>query len=256
MGNCKGGTQIIWPLSRNKPDRLILELPKGYAGPALDKLNTSEMRATDFPVEDSLVITAVWPDLMPPPSYQFTLQPVGATMETRVTARAIGSYRGQPINALENAFDSAVDFSIRDSCAAGVQAASGPVTRALCQKRHDADVKTDRFGLHRQGVDFKKYSDYSQQGRGGLSQRDIYYLRDGSVLKTIVLCTAEEALTVDAGPQYRLVGQCEHQFIDSKLNALVTVHYRRVYLEHWRDIETAWRKLLESFIELQVKNSS
>jgi hypothetical protein len=248
-GLCKGGTEIIWPLSRNSPDKLILELPKGYGGPTLDKLDTSEMRATDLPLEEDLVITAMWPDLQPPATYQYTIQPSGASMETLVIARAIGSYQGQPINALETAVDNAVDLSVWLACNAAAQDSSGAITKGLCQTRRNADTKAPKFGLKRLGMDFNKYSDYSEQLRRGFPQRDIYYLRDGDGLKTIILCTAEEAVTVDDGSQSSPIAQCEHKFIDSRLNALVNVHYRRVYLEHWRDVEAAWRKLLDSFVE-------
>jgi hypothetical protein len=71
VGSCKGGAEIVWPISRNNLDKLILKLPKGYAGPTFDKLDTSEMRATDFPVEEDLVITAIWPDLKPPANYPY-----------------------------------------------------------------------------------------------------------------------------------------------------------------------------------------
>jgi hypothetical protein len=255
VGSCKEGVEVIWPLSRNSSDKLILKLPPGYAGPKLDGLNTSEMRATDFPVEEDLVITALWPNLEPPATYDFTLEPHGETMQTLVNARALDSYRNQPINALENAFDSAVMLSVQEPCVAAIQASSGPVTRALCQERTEADVKPAKFGLKRLGVDFKKYADYSERYRGEFSQRDVYYLRDGGgSLKTVILCTAEEAKTVDDGPQYHSVGQCEQKFIDAKLNALVSVHYRRVYLQEWREVEAAWHKLLDSFIELRVTN--
>ena len=68
-------------------------------------------------------------------------------------------------------------------------------------------------------------------------------------LQTVIACTAEEADTHEDGPPYDSVAQCEHKFIDAKMNALVAVHYRRAYLSEWRDVEAGWRKLLESFIE-------
>jgi hypothetical protein len=238
------GAEIIWPLSRNSPDEVLLKLPPGYAGRDLyeEAAKRGPMaRATDLPVEDELLIFALWPNLEPSANQDSELQPHGAFMQTMLTARALGSYRGKTINALENAFDAAVILSTQGPCGLMVGSDGG------CKERKEADVKPAKFGLQRQGVDFNKHPDIPEVARAGMPQRDIYYLRDdGGSLKAVILCTAEEART-DAA-------QCEHKFIDEKLNALVSVHYRRVYLQNWREVEAAWRKLLESFIELQVTN--
>jgi hypothetical protein len=199
--------------------------------------------ATDLPVEDELLIFALWPNLEPSANQDSEFYPHGAFMQTMLTARALGSYRGQTINALENAFDAAVTLSTQGDCGLVVGAKGG----GGCKERKEGDVKPAKFGLQRRGVDFNKHPDIPEAARGAMSQRDIYYLRDdGGSLQTLILCTAEEAKTEAA--------QCEHKFIDEKLNALVSVHYRRVYLQNWREVETAWRKLLESFIELRVTN--
>jgi hypothetical protein len=236
--------EVIWPLSRNSADVVLLKLPPGYAGRLLyeEAAKRGPMaRTTDSPVEDDLLIFAQWPNLEPSANQDRELQPHGAFMQTLLTARAIGSYRGQTINALENAFDGAVVLSTQGPC--GLRVGAG----AECREPKEADVKPAKFGLQRRGVDFNKHPEIPEAARGGMPQRDIYFLRDdGGSLKTVILCTAEEAKT-DAA-------QCEHKFIDEKLNALVSVHYRRLYLQNWREVETAWRKLLDSFIELRVTN--
>jgi hypothetical protein len=250
VGDAKAPVEIIWPRSHSGADNLILELPQGYAGPGLDELDTSQLRATDFPVEDDLLITALWPNLEPPAAYDRALEPHGPIMQTLITARATASYRGQSINALENRFDDHIIFALKNACSTDVQTRSGPVTRALCQDRKKPDDKPGKFGLKRLGIDFKKFTDYAERSRGGMAQRDIFYLRDSAGhLKTAIFCTAEEAQVLVDGSEYDSVGQCEHIFIDSELNALVSVHYRRVYLDQWRQVEAEWRKLLESFIE-------
>ena len=251
------GAEIRWPLSHNSADELVLNLPPGYSAPQLykDAANRGPVaRATDLPVEDELVIKALWPNLEPPATHDYALEPRGATMEALVTPRAVQSYRGQPINTLENAFDDAVWMFARSLCGVPVQTGIHPDPYATrCDPSKAADVKPVRYGLQRQGVDFKKHPELPEAAQRDRSLRDIYYLRDdGGSLKTVILCTAEEARTVDDGPQYHVVGQCEHKFIDAKLNALVSVYYRRVYLQNWREVETAWRKLLESFVERRV----
>ena len=74
-----------------------------------------------------------------------------------------------------------------------------------------------------------------------MGQNDIYYVRDpGGELRVVILCTAEES---EAG-----VSQCEQLFVDEKLNALVSVGYRRVFLQDWQRIQSDWEQLLNSFI--------
>lgn len=36
---------------------------------------------------------------------------------------------------------------------------------------------------------------------------------------------------------------------------MMSVHYRRVYLPEWREVEAGWRKLLESFVEVSDAKS-
>lgn len=91
VGDTKAPVEIIWPRSHSGADNLILRLPLEYAGPQLDKLDTSELPATDFPVEDDLLITALWPDLAPPAAYDSALEPHGTVMQTLITARATAS---------------------------------------------------------------------------------------------------------------------------------------------------------------------
>jgi hypothetical protein len=208
-------------------------------------------------VVDELVIMAQWPEFGPASSVDSSyLVPHGATMQTLIEPRAISDYYGQPMNKLEYAFDITVETARREACSADVRANSGPVTQFFCQTAHDLDTKPEKFGLKRIGIDFKKYSDYPEKNRGGMSLRDIYYLRDSEDhLQTIILCTAEEAQVPDDGPPFESVAQCEHKFIDTKLNALVSVHYRRAYLPEWREVEAGWRKLLESFVEVSDAKS-
>ena len=254
-GSCKDGVEVIWPLSRDG-DNLILELPPRYAGRGLDEMSKSGAQTADMPVEDDLMITALWPELNAPADYDSSFWPHGTVMQTLIQPRALANYRGIPMNKLEYDFDEVVDRAQRNTCAADILSRSGPVTRIVCQKSKEFDSKPEQYGLKRIGIDFKKYSDYSERDRGGIVQRDIYYLRDsGDHLQTEIFCTAEEADTHEDGPPYNSVAQCEHKFIDTKMNALVAVHYRRAYLPEWREVEARWRNLLESFVEAPAAKS-
>ena len=163
-------------------------------------------------------------------------------MMVLVDSAAIEDWEGRHYNALQSKFDMAMDWSANHLCV-------GVMAQSHCYKREAPDVKPPKFGLQRMGVDFSKYPDFPEQDRSGLPERDIYYLRgpDGS-LQTVILCMAEEAKTIEDGSQYRMVPQCEQSYVDRRLNALVEISYRRVYLPEWRAIQESWDSLLQSSI--------
>ena len=80
-GSCKDGVEVIWPLSRDG-DNLILELPPKYAGRGLDEMSKSGAQTADMPVEDDLMITALWPELNAPADYDSSFWPHGTVMQT------------------------------------------------------------------------------------------------------------------------------------------------------------------------------
>jgi hypothetical protein len=135
-----------------------------------------------------------------------------------------------------------MDWSAKHLCV-------GVMAQRHCYKREAPDVKSSKFGLQRLGVDFAKYPDFPEQERSGLPERDIYYSRrsDGA-LQTVILCMAEEAKTIEDGPKYGMAAQCEQSYVDRRLNALVSVSYRRVFLQDWQRIQADWERLLDSFI--------
>ena len=160
----------------------------------------------------------------------------------RLEITSIEDYEHRHYNALESEFEVALDASVQMVCV-------GVMAQSRCYKRHAADVKPAKYGLQRLGVDFSKYPDFPELDRSGLPERDIYYLRAPTGdLDTVILCTAEEAKTVEDAPKYRIVGQCEQKFVFKPLNALVSINYRRVYLQDWHAIQAEWERLMQSFI--------
>lgn len=201
-------------------------------------------------VNKEQLLEALWPGLVPDNGAnhdEFNRPGGGRLMMALLHSGAIDNFGHWHIDALQVQLDLAVDDSAHHLCVTPMELGSG--TQARCYNRKAPDVKSSRFGLQRLGVDFSKYPNFSEIARADLHARDIYYSRDAAgSLKTVIVCSAEEAKTADDGPQYRLVPHCQHHFVSEKLNALVSVGYCRVYLKDWRDIEAAWRSLLESFV--------
>jgi hypothetical protein len=243
---------INWPLGRSGRDRVLLDVPIGFASRdrAANAMNSAVYGPGGPPnindqIHEDLLLTALWPELVPDNGAnhgEFNLPGGGRIMMALIHSAAIEDYEHRHYNALQADYDIAIESSTKRLCV-------GVMAQSRCYKRETADAKPSQFGLQRLGVDFSKYPDFPEQDRSGLPERDIYYLRGpGGDLETVILCMAEESKTVDDGPQYRMVGQCEHKFVFKPLNAFVSIHYRRVYLQDWQAIQTEWEKLLQSFI--------
>ena len=196
-------------------------------------------------VHEDLLLSALWPGLIPDNGEnhsEFNQPGGGGLMVTLIHSAAIEDYEGRHYNALESEFNVALDSSKNRLCV-------GVMAESRCYKRVAADVKSGKYGLKRLGVDFSKYPDFPVQDRSGLAERDIFYLRGPTGdLQTVILCMSEESKTVEQGPQYHMVAQCEQKFVFKPLNALVSISYRRVYLQDWKAIEADWKQLLQSFI--------
>jgi hypothetical protein len=256
------GEQVIeltWPLGRSGAELLLLRLPKGYgqlnaAAEAMnDSIYSNRHRDTNKQANKDLLLTALWPGLVPDTGgnhAEFNQPGGGRLMMALLHSGAIENFGHTRFNALQSEFEIAVKFSTEDVCITPMDLHNGKgVQKAKCYDRNAPDIKSAKYGLDRLGVNFSRYPDFPEIDRSGLYESDIYYSRDPSgELRTVILCTAEEAKTVDDGPQYRIVPQCQHKFVSDQLNALVSINYRRVYLQDWRAIQTAWSRLLQSFV--------
>jgi hypothetical protein len=242
---------INWPLGRSGSSRVLLKVPVGFASEdrtakAINNTaNDSRGLNINGQVHEVLLLTALWPGLVPDNGAnhgEFNQPGGGRLMMALIHSGAIENYEHRYYNSLQAEYDIAIESSTKRLCV-------GLMAQSRCYKREAADVKPPQFGLQRVGVDFSKYPDFPEKDRSGFPERDIYYLRGlNGDLQTVILCMAEESRTVEDGPQYHMVGQCEHKFVFKPLNAFVSVSYRRAYLQDWRAIQTEWETLLQSII--------
>jgi hypothetical protein len=248
--------EITWPLGRSGAETLVLKVPNGYGelNQAAEAVNAAMNRGQQIDktrgVNKELLLRALWPGLESDNGKnrgEFNQPGGGRLMRALLHSGAIDDFSERHFDATQLRFDVAIDESVHDLCVTQVK--SGGRRNSQCYVRDAADVKKPKFGLLRLGVDFSKYPDFPESARSDIYARDIYYLRDAQgKLKTVILCTAEEAKTAADGPQYHIIPQCEHDFVSEELNAYVSLNYRRAYLQDWRTLEAAWRKLLESFV--------
>jgi hypothetical protein len=242
---------IAWILGRSGKDHVSLQIPAGFesADRAAQAMNHAvygdQPPDTRYPPHQEMLLTALWPGLEPQTianRAEFNIGGGGRLMMALLQSSAVETFENKDYNALQAAYDVAVKFSTEMLC---VPLAMGPPYTTFdkhpCYKRAQPDVKSPQFGLQRVGVDFSKYPDMMGRLRYSLAQNDIYYARDSEgQLQIVIWCTAEES---EAG-----VPQCKQIFVNKKLNALVSVGYRRVYLQDWQRIRAAWEQLLDSFI--------
>lgn len=250
---------VKWPLGRSGRETLALKIPDAYglanrAADAMERQTYPSGRPKfNDDVHEQLLLHALWPDLKSDGAQIHRESAVpggGRLMSVLVDSGAVEDYGGRHYDSLKLAFDLATESSTQHLCVPPMeQAEYDQNTKTKCYPRDSPDAKPSKFGLNRVGVDFTKYPDIPQAARFDPNAQDIYYIRgsDGR-LQTIILCTPEEAKTVEDGPQYHRVAQCEHKFVSERLNALVSIGYRRVYLKEWRALQQAWDQLLTSFV--------
>lgn len=251
--------KVTWPLGRAGTKVVVLNLPDSYGAPnrSAEALNAlvykDKQPASGSGAYKELLLEALWPGLDAPNREnreEFEQPGGGRRMLTLIRSGAIDDFADRHFDALQIQFKLSIDESARQICVSHTK--DGRFAPAHCYVRDTPDIKTPEFGLQRFGMDFSRYPDFPEVDRAGLYANDIYYWRDErGNLRTIILCTAEEAKTVDDGPKYHTVPQCEHYFVSEKLNALCSVLYRRVYLKDWRAVEAQWRSLLESLVITQ-----
>jgi hypothetical protein len=241
---------VEWPLGRSGKERVTLQLD-GYLSPTDRAVMAADRGRPIYngQIHEEMVLSALWPGMVTSSSDNrgdFNVAGGGRLMRVLVDSAAIEDWEGHHYDALQSIFDIALDRSVNGLCV-------GVMAQSHCYKREAADVKPAKYGLDRAGVDFAKYPDFPESDRSAYPERDIYYLRgpDGA-LQTVILCMAEEAKTVEDGPQYRMVAQCEQNYVNRRLNALVKISYRRVYLPEWRAIQESWDRVLLSSIVAPV----
>ena len=251
--------RIAWPLGRAGDKTLALDIPLAYGRP---NAVAEAMEAMVYPngrlnsskqVHKELLFSALWPDMAPDVAEthkEFGVPGGGRQLTVLLQSGAVEDYGGKHYDALQSWFEIAVKDSMHLCITPPAPYnLDGTPANVKCYERSYPDKKPPKFGLERIGVDFSKYPDFPVDQRNGLYQDDILFSdKVDAERRTVILCMAEEARTVEDGPQYFMVAQCQHRFVFKPLNALVTINYRRVYLKDWRAMQAAWEKLLLSFI--------
>jgi len=252
-------SRVEWATGRSGDSTVLLLIPAEYGhwnqgAVAADKaINPEGHEQPNGQVHQELLIAALWPGLTGDNSKdhgEFDVPGGGRRMIALIHSGAIEEFNGHYYNALRSAYDSAIYRSTKMLCVAPFeQPNKAQDAKAKCYPRDSADIKPPKFGLNRVGVDFSKYPDIPETARHDLMENDIFfsYNKKGE-LDSVITCMAEEAKTVDDGPEYAFVAQCTHNFVSRRLNAFVSISYRRIYLNSWRAIQSSWDRLLTSFI--------
>jgi hypothetical protein len=237
---------ISWPLDAWGKERITLRLPDRFFSP-MDRIGAAiDSRRPPYSdgfVWEQVAMTALWPGLVTMTNdnaQEFKVLGGGREMRFLMDSAARYNKDGRRIDRLQTKYDVAVKFSTEMMCV-------GIMAKSHCYKRETPDIKQSEYGLQRLGVDFSKYPDFPDTERAGMAENDIYYVRASNrELLTVITCTAEEA---QVNPnRLPLSPQCSQSFISPRLNALVSIGYRRIYLPDWQAIQAAWNSLLESSI--------
>jgi hypothetical protein len=252
-------SDISWPLGRNGKERILLRIPASYghwnqSAEAADKaLYPEGHRQYNGQTHEELLLLALWPGLVPDHETnraEFEVAGGGSRITALIHSAAIEDFDHHKYSALQSAFDIAIDFSTKMLCVAPYeQVNKSQDAKAICYSRDVADTKPPKFGLQRLGVDFAKYPDIPEAARHDMMENGIYFARNqAGELTTVITCMAEEAKTSDDSPQYKFVPQCTQHFVSRRLNALVSLNYRRKYLQDWVAIQAQWEALLDSWV--------
>ena len=121
--------------------------------------------------------------------------------------------------------------------------------RASFEQFVEREIKPSRYGLDVIGAKVVRKDEII--GNSSFFDDDILSNQSNGVLESYLHCTPE--VIPDPEPA-RLTGRelipvphCEHMFYLDEINAEVSLHYRRMYLREWREIESQTRALLRSF---------
>jgi hypothetical protein len=248
-----------WPMDKVGQEWVSLKIPAAFlqadpfntASPVAAKKHLIEKR--DGPIIDELLLMALWPGLTPDAAAIRDASRSGkdgrlvlALMESGATA----DYLQKHYNALQIAFNIAVEDSRHNICVP-VGAASVPRKREFqCLRREGPDEKTPEYGLTHMGVNFSRHPEIPDNVRQyNLYTDDLYYKRDSSgLVVTFIRCRAvERGLENQAAPDSPSFA-CVHRFISRSTDALVTLTYQRLYLKSWESMEREWRHVIDTFL--------
>lgn len=234
---------VKWPLDRAGTRTLTIRIAPGYSiGPAADAMAhlmypKGEPKSNN-PLQPAqeLLLETLWPE-MGPHMYAndkaFDVPGGGRVLSILIDSDAVDS-AAHRWDRLHMHLRGDLMFS-RMLCYPHYPG------NAICHNQKQLSRKPNRYGLKHRGVDFNRFKDIPKQDYRMFD--DVFYANGlGSNLKLYITCTPFEAK-----PGIMLVPQCNENFVYKPWNALVSVHYRRVYLRNWRAIQYKVEGLLASF---------
>jgi hypothetical protein len=243
-----------WPIDLTERQPIKLAIPAAFVRYGSDTEYADKVRnahAQGFVFRNELTLSALWPELAPDVEsirHEWDVPGGGRLQRMLLTSAAIAESEGKHYNLLQSHYSVAVEFSDDMLCIPPMyMPEEHREPHAKCFKRDAPDNKPPQYGLKRVGVDFSKYPEIPPEVMRMLAADDIYTDRssDGE-LKTVIICTAEEADIVKQ--PLPLVPQCEHEFIVPRINAFASISYRRVYLKDWQSIQQRWTDVITSFV--------
>lgn len=220
------GTTSFKVYRENQTDIITLKVPNGYLdryvmyGPPV-----SGAKESTEPTKDKLFFEAALPDLSPRSSvnnWKFEF-PASLTKTLSIQFNVIHTQGEKRIEVIQKILFSP---SVPDGCA--------------------YEPYEERHRLETSRVDFGKCSNHRQMH----VVQDYFFKRDSvGSYSTVIECPPEN---VPTGVSPVSIGginpMCQHRFYDSKLNAIVTMHYPRPLLGNWAELQQTSKSILHSFI--------
>lgn len=220
------GDTIFKVYRESQTDIITMKVPNGYLdGYVMYGPPVHGARESNGPIEDKLYFEAALPDLAPRSNannWKFEF-PASLTEKMRFNFSVIHTQGSKRIDVIQKILFSP---SVPDGCA--------------------YEPNEERHKLEASRVDFGKCSNHRQMH----VVQDYFFKRDSvGGYSTVMECSPEN---VPAGVSPVSIGginpMCQHRFYDSKLNAIVTMHYPRPLLGNWAELEQTSKTILHSFI--------
>jgi hypothetical protein len=188
-------------------------------------------------------------------SAEFNVAGGGRRMLALVDSGAVEDFEGRHFDALQARSDLAIQRLLRFcDMPKSPFGQDGKPIEPVCHDRSAPDEKAKEYGLRHLGIDFEKYPEIREIDRASIDKQDVFLQYDeaNSRLQTFIECTTAEVSDGQRIDGYHLIPQCDQYFVSQRLNAIVSVSYRRVYLRDWAKIQREWQAALDSFLENKV----
>jgi len=232
-----------WPLTRDATSQIPLVVPFGYVAAGSGGFELSRVAAQPgFSLEGtqaSLSFEALWPEMdgkTPKNRLEFEVPGGGNVLMVLVQSGALDTFQGKSFDALSLHGKVAMDF-LQNVCVPTGQAMPNNVRCSHLEPT----ILREQFGLAIKGRDYKAYPILRDSGP---SAKDVLEERDASGnLVTLIQCTPD-----DVPHPTSFTPRCQEDFVQSDINGIVKVYFRKALLPDWKVIRSKTSVLLTSFI--------